>query len=123
MVTPREVAEAFSQHRFEDTYDHMAENVSWAAVGGSITRGRDAVIAACDEASGELVDVGTTFIRLRTIEATDCVVIDSEAEYVDPNDDRSHVASCDIYDFVDGRLASITSYAVELPATPTRPPR
>jgi hypothetical protein len=39
----------------------MAEDVSWTAVGGSITRGRDAVIAACDEVSGEHVDVGTTF--------------------------------------------------------------
>lgn len=43
----------------------------------------------------------------------DCVVVDSEAEYAGDGD-SSLVASCDIHDFADGRLAGITSYPVEL---------
>lgn len=46
--------------------------------------------------------------------AEDCVVIDSRAEYVDAEGESSQVASCDTYDFSDGPLAAITTYAVEI---------
>jgi hypothetical protein len=41
-------------------------------------------------------------------------VIDSRATYVDAENTSFAVASCDIYEFVDGALAEITSYNVEL---------
>ena len=46
--------------------------------------------------------------------AENCVVIDSRAEYVDADGESSQVASCDIYDFIDGSLAAITTCALEL---------
>ena len=49
------------------------------------------------------------------ITTDDCVVIDSEAEYVDDDGESSHVASCDLYEFIDGNIAAITSYNVEVP--------
>jgi hypothetical protein len=48
------------------------------------------------------------------VTADDCVVIDSRAEYVDDSGERSHIASCDIYEFVDGNIAATTSYTVEV---------
>jgi hypothetical protein len=42
------------------------------------------------------------------VAAENCVVIDSRAEYVDAEGESSQVASCDIYDFIDGSLAAIT---------------
>jgi hypothetical protein len=113
MPTARDIAEAFSHHRFEDTYASLAQDVQWNQVGGEMLRGRAAVIEACDETADELADVATTFSRVRVIEAPDCVVVDSEAEYAAENE-VSTVASCDIYDFTDGRLSAITSYAIEL---------
>jgi hypothetical protein len=38
---------------------------------------------------------------------------DSRAEYVDAEGESSLIASCDIYGFNDGSLATITSYTVE----------
>jgi hypothetical protein len=113
MPTDRDVAEAFSRHRFEDTYASLAQDVEWNQVGEEVLRGRAAVIDACDESAEELADVATTFTRFRVIETPGCVVVDSEAEYAAENE-VSTVASCDIYDFTDGRLSAITSYAIEL---------
>jgi hypothetical protein len=42
-------------------------------------------------------------------------VIDSRAEYVDDHGDSTHVASCDIYEVIDGSIAAITSYTIEVP--------
>lgn len=38
---------------------------------------------------------------------------DSRAEFVDAEGESSLSASCDIYEFNDGSLATITSYTVE----------
>jgi hypothetical protein len=59
------------------------------------------------------VGVTTTFSKFKVVATDDCVVIDSRAEYIDGEDDSSHVASCDIYDFIDGNLTAITSYTLE----------
>jgi hypothetical protein len=61
-----------------------------------------------------LAGVRTTFSRFKIVAAENCVVIDSRAEYVDAEGESSQVASCDIYDFSDGSLAAMSSYAVEL---------
>jgi hypothetical protein len=68
----------------------------------------------CEESSKYLAGVRTTFHQFKVIEGNDSVVIDTRAEYEDEETGSSKVASCDIYDFVDGNLAAITSYTVEL---------
>jgi len=60
-----------------------------------------------------LSGVTTTFTRTRTIVGPDVVVIDSQADYLDGTE-ATTVASCDIYDFADGKVSAITSYTVEL---------
>jgi ketosteroid isomerase-like protein len=111
--TITEMATNFSRHRFEEVYPFMLDDIQWTLVGGKDVRGRDAVVAICDEITKELANVKTTFHRFRVVEAGDCVVIDSRAEYV-AGDGSSSVASCDIYDVAEGRLAAITSYTLEI---------
>ena len=112
--TITEIAKSFSQHRFEETYRFMLDDIEWTQVGSTHTRGTDDVVAVCEESAKYLARVRTTFHQFKVIEADSCVVIDSRAEYVD--DEASTVASCDIYDFTGGNLAAITSYTVELGA-------
>jgi ketosteroid isomerase-like protein len=57
--------------------------------------------------------VATSFLLFRAIVAEDCVVIDSLAEYTEP-DGKSVVGSCDLFDFRDGQVTAITSYNIEL---------
>jgi ketosteroid isomerase-like protein len=114
MPTIVEIAEAFSGHRFEETVPHMLDDLEWTLVGERTIAGKAGVVAACEESAGYLADVRTAFSAFKVVAGEDRVAIDSRAEYVERDGESSHVASCDIYDFVGGRLAAITSYTVEL---------
>jgi len=111
-----QIAQAFSGHRFAEAYPHLAQDVRWVSVGGSTLRGRDAVIEACEQSSEYLSQVTTEFRRFKTVVGSDAVAVDTLAEYVDADKQSSVVASCDIYDFVNGEVKTITSYTVEVSA-------
>ena len=105
-----QIAEAFSGHRFPETYPHLSPTVRWHVVGASTLDGRDAVVAACGKSAAELAGVTTTFRAFRSIASGDTVVVESLADYVDADGETSTVASCDIYDFDGDLLVSVTSY-------------
>ena len=112
--TIEQIAEAFSRHRFPETYAHLSDNIRWNLVGAEPVVGKDEVVNMCERSSDELANVAVTFNRFRTVVDESCVVIDSEAEYVDQVNQVSVVASCDLYDFSNGHLSQITSYTIEL---------
>ena len=109
-----DLAVAFSSHRFAEVAPHLAEDVRWVAVGGGLYQGRDAVVAACEESGSYLATVQTDFRLLRTVVSDSAAVVDSLADYTEPDGSVLTVSSCDLYDFRDGKLAEITSYTVEL---------
>lgn len=110
-----EIAEAFSRHRFAETYPHLHEDVRWDVVGDRLIVGRAAVRETCGQSAEYLSGVRTTFRRFRVVAGGDQVVVDSEAEYAGDGE-PSVVASCDLYDFTGGLLSGITSYTIELGA-------
>ena len=71
---------------------------------------------ACERTAADLAAVTTEFQRFRTVVGEDSVVVDSLARYTEADGDVSIVASCDVYDFDDGRITEIVSYTVELPS-------
>ena len=109
------IARAFSSHRFEEALPHLADDIIWTLVGAEPVIGRKAVKQACKRTGSYLADVTTEFQRFRTVVGDESVVVDSLARYTEAGGDVSVVASCDIYDFVDGRVTEIVSYTVELP--------
>lgn len=120
-MTNREIAEAFSGHRFTETYEHLADGIVWNLVGEAQLEGRDAVIAACEGTAAENADVATSWLRFVTTADGPVVAVDAVGVYTG-RAGVSAVSSCDIYEFVDGRLAAITSYAVEVnPDAPYSP--
>lgn len=112
--TSEEIGRAFSSHRFAEAYPHLAADLRWELIGGSPLKGRDAVIAACEESAAYLSTATTEFRKFKSVVGPDAVVIDSLAEYTGPDGEKSVVASCDIYDFMNGEVATITSYTVEV---------
>jgi ketosteroid isomerase-like protein len=114
MSTPREVAEAFSGHRFGEAYAALAEDVRWIAVGEGTLTGREAVVEACEATLGELASGTAEFERFLVIAGSDTAAVDAVGRYTDADGAVSRVSSCDIYEFRDGLVTSITSYAVEL---------
>ena len=118
MTTPRETAEAFSGHRFHDAYAALSPDVRWTAVGEGVVTGRQAVVDACEATLAELATTTTDFSRFVVVADPDgtAVAVDVVARYVDADGTTSVVSSCDIYEFSDGQVTAITSYAVELDA-------
>jgi ketosteroid isomerase-like protein len=117
--TNERIARAFSSHRFEAALPHLADDVVWTIVGSQPVMGPKAVKKACERTAAYLAKVTTEFQRFRTVVGEDSVVVDSLARYTADGADTSDtsiVASCDIYDFVDGRVSEIVSYTVELPS-------
>jgi ketosteroid isomerase-like protein len=114
MRTPREVAEAFSGHRFREVYDALAPDVRWVAVGEGTFTGREAVVETCEATLAELASGTAEFERFVVVADAYAAAVDVIARYTDADGEVSLVSSCDVYEFGDGLVTSITSYAVEL---------
>ena len=116
MSTPAAIAAAFSGHRFAEAYPHLAPEVRWVIVGGPTLNGPQEVIAACEETVAGLVGSTTEFSRFVVAGEGPAVAVDVVGRYTDPDGTTTTVASCDIYEFIDGSVSVITSYMVELSA-------
>ncbi len=108
-----EVARAFSGHRFEEAFDRLAEDVVWNLVGEARLEGRAAVIAACRETTDELRGATVTWLRFVSTGDGDVVAVDVVGRYAEEAG-VSAVSSCDVFEFSDGMISAITSYAAEL---------
>lgn len=113
-LTLKQIAEAFSRHEFELIYAYLSDSVKWDNVGGEEIHGKVNVIHNCEQSSKYLTTVTTTFSKFKIIVAENCVVIDSIADYTDAESNVSTIASCDIYQFAEGKVSEITSYTVEI---------
>ena len=107
------VAAAFSRHQFREVEDRLADDVTWTLVGTEVLRGKLAVMQRCAETESELNGVATTWESFRVADARATVVVESWATYAVGEGEPSRVASCDLYDFRDGRIVAITSFTVE----------
>ena len=110
-LTPSEIAVAFSSHRFDEAEPFLAENVFWDLVAGKPRMDKAEVLALTAESAAALTSITTSFIDQRVIDGGDTVVVDSVVEYVDDEGEKSVVSSCDIYEFEDGLIVHIRSYA------------
>jgi hypothetical protein len=109
-----QIARAFSSHQFADTYPYLSGEVRWDVVGGELITGRDAVIERCNASAAYRANVFTTFQRFKVVVGAESVVVDTLATYADSDKETTVVASCDLYDFVDGTVVEIRSYTVEV---------
>ena len=113
-----QIAEAFSGHRFTETYDHLAADVRWVLPGQGSVEGRPAVVAACTSSATEMAQLASAeFSRFVSVAGDRVAAVDAVGRYVSPDGSVSVVSSADIYEFDgDGLVSTITSYAVELDA-------
>lgn len=113
-LTIHQIAEAFSSHRFAETYPYLSNSIKWNNVGGEEYISRDVVIEQCEQSASYLATVSTTFTKFKVTQAQACIVVESIAQYKDDQDRLSTVASCDVYQFANELLVEITSYNIEL---------
>lgn len=120
-MTNEQIARAFSSHHFEETFEHIAPIAAWNLVGETRIDGRDAIIEACRSTAEENHDTDIVWLRFLCAGSGEVVAVDAVGRYAGP-DGVSIVSSCDIFEFDGDTIATITSYAVELPPEPLRAP-
>lgn len=114
MPTPADLAGALSGHRFAEVIPFIADDVQWDLVGEGVLVGREAILTALEATEADLAQTRTRFTRFVVIAEGECAVVDAIAEYTAANGETSYVASCDVYEFRDGRIARVRSYNVTL---------
>jgi len=115
-MTVKQLAEAFSSHRFDEVYDHLADDARWVLPGQDPLVGKAAIVEACRGAAEEFArQREATFTRFVSVADAATAAVDVVARYVDADGEVSVVSSADIYETdAAGRIVTITSYAVEL---------
>lgn len=98
-----QIAEAFCSWRFAETYPCMAEEIKWNMVGRAELVGRAEIIARCTDAAKFLETVTDTLTQLKIHRAGTCVIVEGAAQFQDQENQTSRVASCDNFQFSDGR--------------------
>jgi ketosteroid isomerase-like protein len=115
VTTHRELAEAFSNHHFEQTYAHFADDIRWvSASGGTPEVGPAAVRAACEQGAAMMAQATMERLRFVVADGGDVVAVDTLSRYTNAAGEATTVASCDVYEFRDDLIGTITSYAVEV---------
>ncbi len=109
-----QIAEAFCSYRFAETYPYMADEIKWNIVGKEELAGREAVIARCKAAAKFLETFSPTITKLKVNRAETFVVVEGAARFQGQENQTSSAASCDVFQFSEGRLVEITSYVVDL---------
>ncbi len=113
-MTHRQVAEAFSNGKFEVTFPYLADNIEWTVVGKDHFKGRENVIENCIKTAEYFKTVTTDFKTFNIVEENQCVVINGTAEFFKDNIRLTFIFACDIYEFnLDNKLEKITSYCIE----------
>jgi len=115
-MNPREIAEAFSGHRFEEAIPHLAPTVRWVLPGQGSIDGRAQVVEACRSSAAQMDALaGHELVRLVSVAGEDVAAVDALGRYTDHDGGESFVSSADIYEFDgQGRVVVITSYTVEV---------
>jgi hypothetical protein len=76
--------------------------------------GREAVIDQCSQSAKYLETVSTTHLNLKIYRADTYVIVEGTAQFKDQENQISNVASCDVFQFLDGKLIQITSYVIDV---------
>jgi hypothetical protein len=111
----QEIAEAFSNGKFDLTYPYLDDNVEWKIVGDKTINGKNEVIRHCEITAEYFESVMTDFTTINVIVAKNRVAIDGAATFMRNEKIISLVSACDVYEFTkNGLLKKITSYCIPI---------
>lgn len=112
-MTNKQLAEAFSNGKFEITFPYISDDMIWNVVGESVTQGKEAVVRKCTEIAEYFDSVTTEFRTTKVAEGSNFVAVCGTAEFLSDGTRLAYLDACDLYEFSDkGMLVSITSYCI-----------
>lgn len=110
--TNKQICREFSSGNFKFSYDYLSDDIQWNIVGDKILSGKDNVIEFCNKTAEYISGVITKFNIINLIEEDNCIAIDGTAEFINKENVTTNVSSCDLYNFKNNKIQSITSYCI-----------
>jgi hypothetical protein len=110
--TIKEIALAFSGGKFEIAYPFLTDDTQWHIIGEKTLKGKDDIIKFCDQTAKYFSEVTTDFQMSNLVVGDDSVAIDGTATFLNKDNKKTFVSSCDVYRFEHDKLAQINSYCI-----------
>jgi hypothetical protein len=111
--SPREIAEAFSNGNFEQTFPYLSEDIVWNVIGENFFKGKSDVVENCRQTAEYFKSVQTDFKTEDVIVADNKVVIRGTGEFFRDGESINFIIACDVYEFNEkNELAKISSYCI-----------
>ena len=109
----KEIAELFSNGKFENVMDCLNDGIVWNVIGENIFIGKNAVKANCEQTAEYFKSIETYFKTNEIIVSENKVIIIGTAEFKRDGKRINFVSACDIYEFNKiGEIQNISSYCI-----------
>lgn len=108
----RQICEEFSKGNFEFAYEFLNKDITWNIIGNELLTGKEKVIEFCQNTSAYFKEVETDFRVNEIIVDEEKIVVTGTAVFINKENKKTEVSSCDIYRFDVGFLNEITSYCI-----------
>ncbi|HRE41299.1 MAG TPA: hypothetical protein PLG90_08180 [Ignavibacteria bacterium] len=109
----KEIAELFSNGKFDEVLDNIAEKCVWEIFGEKIISGKSEILINCKNTSEYFKSVETIFTTHNIIENSNAVSINGKAVFKKDGNITAIVNSCDVYEFnKNDEIEKIYSYCI-----------
>ncbi len=109
----KEIAELFSNGKFDKTMDYLSDEIVWNIVGENIFDGKKAVMENCEQTAEYFTFVETDFKTNDILISENKVIIIGTAEFKRDGQRINFVSACDIYEFNEkDEIEKISSYCI-----------
>lgn len=113
-MTPLQIATAFSNGAFAETYEYLENSVEWIIPGENDFKSKADVVAQCEQVAAYFKSVTTDFKTTTVISDERRVAIAGTATFKRAGKTINFIQSCDIYEFnSDNKVSKITSYCIQ----------
>lgn len=109
----KEIAEFFSNGKFENIVDCFSDVIVWNDIGETIFQGKDAVKENCEQTAEYFKSMQTDFKTNDIIVSENKIVIIGTAEFKRDGKRINFVSACDVYEFNEkDEIEKISSYCI-----------
>ncbi|MCK0148174.1 nuclear transport factor 2 family protein [Arenibacter sp. F26102] len=111
----KEIAELFSNGKFEKVISHLSDGIVWNVVGENTYTGKKAVSENCQQTAEYFKSVQTDFKTDEVIVSENKVIVIGTAEFKRDGKSLNFISACDVYDFNDkNEIEKISSYCIPI---------
>ena len=110
-----EIAVAFSNGKFNESYEYLNEDIIWEVIGEKTFKGKQAVIQNCQQTANYFSSVETVFTTEDVQVMGNKVMVRGTAQFKRDGKQVNFIKACDLYEFTEnGKLIKIHSYCIPI---------